>query len=428
MAPRYCLLSASFLTLLVSLLHAAPAGAMPAFARTYNVSCNACHSAYPRLSPMGESFADEWNFRLPNWKQQSLELGDERLYLPRQLPLGIRAQGFVQARDGEAIDPVTGEPAADSAVDFQAPYLVKLLASAPLSEQISFYFYAIFAEKGGNGEVVVEDAWFSYGGLFDTGVSMMLGQFQVSDVMFPREVRLTFQDFVPYRLAGITYERGVLFGRSFGPVDVDLGFVNGNGIDANAAINSPGFRRPDRLFDNDTSKTVFARAGTDVRGITAGLFALAGEQRNAAGPAGTLSGDRDTDKRILGLDLSGEIEGGFHWFAQALWNEWDGFLDPAASYEWYGAFAGVDWVRNELWTHSVLYNYADANDLDNTDTVFEGIDISSLTFSSSYYFMRNVKGVIELNVDLLSTKSPGQFFTGHLSREHYFLVGFDAAF
>jgi hypothetical protein len=32
-------------------------------------------------------------------------------------------------------------------------------------------------------------------------------------------------------------------------------------------------------------------------------------------------------------------------------------------------------------------------------------------------------------VDLLSTKTPsGPFFTGHLSREHYFLVGFDAAF
>ena len=428
MASRTGMVCASLLTLLVTAFHAQPAGAMPAFARTYNLSCNTCHSAYPRLSPMGESFANEWNFRLPNWKQESLDLGDERLYLPKQLPLGMRAQGFVQGRDGEAIDPVTGEAAADSAVDFQAPYLIKLLASAPLSEQISFYFYAIFAEKGGNGEVVVEDAWFSYGDLFDTGVGLQLGQFQVSDLMFPREVRLTFQDFVLYRLAGITYERGVLFGRSFGPVDVDLGFVNGNGIDANAGINSPGFRRPDRLFDNDTAKTVFARAGTEVRGIAAGLFALAGEQRNAAGPAGTLTGHRDTDKRILRLDFSGEMGGGFHWFAQALWNEWDGFLDPAVSYEWHGAFAGVDWVRNELWTHSLLYNYADANDFDDTDTIFEGIDISSLTFSSSYYFMRNVKGVIEVNVDLLSTEPPGQLFTGHLSREHYLLVGFDAAF
>src|SRR5690606_36552098 len=182
MAPRHCLLYTGLLVLL-SVLHAQSAGAMPAFASTYDISCNTCHSAFPRLSPMGEMFADEWNFRLPNWKEQSQNLGDERLYLPEQLPLGIRAQGFVQARDGEAIDPITGDVTADSSVDFQSPYLVKLLASAPLSEQISFYFYAIFAEKGGNGEVVVEDAWFSYGDLFDTGVGMQLGQFQISDVM-----------------------------------------------------------------------------------------------------------------------------------------------------------------------------------------------------------------------------------------------------
>ncbi|HEX7061043.1 MAG TPA: hypothetical protein VF200_03685 [Woeseiaceae bacterium] len=429
MVHRRALFCALTFLLPVSLASPRFADAMPAFARAYNISCTVCHAAFPRLSPAGEMFANEWNFRMPNWQQTALELGDDRLFLPKQLPLGLRAQGFVQARDGESIDPVTGEVAADSRTDVQAPYLIKLLASAPLSEQISFYFYAIFAEKGGNGEVVVEDAWFSYGNLFDTGISLQLGQFQISDLMFPREVRLTFQDFMLYRLAGITYERGVLFGRDVGAFQVDLGFVNGNGIDANASLNSPGFRRADRLFDNDTSKTVFGRVATDFRRVNVGLFGLAGEQRNAEGPAGTLTGDRDTDKRVLGVDVSGELEGGFYWFAQALWNEWDGFLDPAQSYEWYGAFAGIDWVRNERWTHSILYNYADAKDFDGTNTVFEGIDISSLTFSASYYFMRNVKGVIELNVDLLSTKVPsGPFFTGHLSHEHYFLVGFDAAF
>lgn len=407
----------------------ATANAMPAFARTYDVSCTTCHSAFPRLNTVGETFADEWNFRLPNWEEKTADLGDARLRLPTELPLGIRAQAFVQGREGESLDPVTGQVEADSTTDFQAPYLIKLLASAPLSEQISFYFYGIFAEKGQNGEVVIEDAWFSYGDLFETGIGMQLGQFQVSDLMFPREVRMTFQDFMSYRMAGITYERGVLFGRAFGGFQVDLGFVNGNGIDANANINSPGFRRADRLFDNDTSKTVFARVGTDLLDTSVGLFGLTGKQRNATGPAGTLRGERNTDKRVIGMDFAGELNRSVHWFAQVLWNEWDGFLDPDQSYEWFGAFAGIDWIRSDYWTHSLLYNFADANDFDGTDTVFEGIDINSLTFSSSYYFMRNVKGVIELNVDLLSTDAQtGQFFTGHLSREHYFLVGFDAAF
>jgi hypothetical protein len=43
--------------------------------------------------------------------------------------------------------------------------------------------------------------------------------------------------------------------------------------------------------------------------------------------------------------------------------------------------------------------------------------------------MRNVKGVAEVNVDLQPTQAQrGNFHTGHLTREHYFLLGFDAAF
>jgi hypothetical protein len=77
----------------------------------------------------------------------------------------------------------------------------------------------------------------------------------------------------------------------------------------------------------------------------------------------------------------------------------------------------------------MLYNYADANDLANTDTIYEGIDINSLSLSASYYFMRNLRGVFEVNVDLMDEDDQtGIYYTGHLSREHYILFGFDAAF
>ena len=43
--------------------------------------------------------------------------------------------------------------------------------------------------------------------------------------------------------------------------------------------------------------------------------------------------------------------------------------------------------------------------------------------------MRNLKGVIEMNYDLLDEKQQtGSFYTGHLSSEDYILLGFDAAF
>ena len=405
------------------------ADAMPAFAREYGVSCNVCHAAYPRLNDFGDRFAGDMNYRMANWRDHTVPTGDDTLALPRTLPLAARAQAFVQARDAESIDPISGEVTADSSLDFQAPYLLKLLSSAPLSDNISYYFYMIFAEKGANTEVIVEDAWFSYDDLFNSGVGLQLGQFQVSDLMFPREIRLTFQDFMAYRFAGITYDRGVLFGRGFGPLDISLGLVNGNGIEQNFNVTSPGYRRPDHLFDNDTGKSIFGRLGTDVGPASVGLFGLFGEQRNATGPAGTEAGDRDTDKTVLGIDASGRIADGWYWFGQILWNSWDGFLDPATDYQWTAGFAGVDYVHSDRWVFSALINIGDAGDLADTDTVYEGIDMQSLTLAASYFFMRNVKGVLELNVDFQGeTPQSGEYYTGHLSKENYLLVGIDAAF
>lgn len=406
---------------------ATPALAIPEFARTYDLSCSSCHSAFPRLNAFGENFADN-NFRLPNWRDKTLDTGDERLALPDHAPFAVRAQAYVQARTAESINTITGERV-EADTDFQSPYLVKLLSSAPLSEHITYYFYAILAEKGENGEALVEDAWFRHDDIFCTEVGLQLGQFQVSDLMFPRETRLTFQDYIVYRMARITYERGVLFDRKFGPVDAALGVVNGNGITESFNINSPGYRRPDRLFDNDNSKSVFGRLGAEFGPVSAGLFGLSGQQPNAEGPAGLDVGERDTDMDIIGVDLSGYIGNDTGWFVQYLWNNWDGFLEPGRDYNWHGGFLGLDYTPDGPWAFSLLYNRTDASDFSDTDTIYKGIEMNTLTFTASYYFMRNIKGVIELNIDFQGKDSPdGDFFVGHLDKENYFLLGFDAAF
>jgi len=55
--------------------------------------------------------------------------------------------------------------------------------------------------------------------------------------------------------------------------------------------------------------------------------------------------------------------------------------------------------------------------------------METLTFTASHYFMLNVNGVIEYNLDLQDTTlQTGTCFTGHLTKEDYFLLGFDAAF
>ncbi len=425
--------SRAFLLVVLTVVAAFPAWrtaqANPVFARQYDMSCSNCHAAFPRLNAFGEYFRDH-NMRLPNWREKTtVDTGDKRLALPKIPPLAIRAQGYMQARQGKEIDPVTGVTVADSSFDIQAPYLLKLFSSAPVSDHMTYYFYGIFAEKGGNGETVIEDAWVRHDDLFATGTGLQFGQFQTLDVMFPRETRLTFQDFMAYRMAGITYDRGLLFDRAFGDVSVALGMVNGNGISQNWTVNSPGYLRPDHLFDNNTAKNVFGRLGLKLGVVKAGLFGLSGDQKSATGAAANSTGTRDTGKQVLGFDLSGNWGGKGYWFAQGLWNRWDGILDadPTGVYSWFGGFAGVDYVVNDRWALSALYNYDDAGDFKGTATVYEGISMQTLTLTGSYYFMRNVKGVIELNYDFQPVDQSASF-VGHKTKEGYVLLGIDMAF
>ncbi len=402
--------------------------AIPAFARQYKVSCSTCHAAFPRLNSYGEQFADE-NYRMPNWKDTVLDTGDNMLSMPKYVPLSIRAMAYAQIREGKYIDPVSGDEE-KAETDFQAPYMIKILSSAPLSERISFYFYGILAEKGENGTVIVEDAWFSYSSIFDTGIDFMIGQFQISDLMFPRELRLTFQDYMIYRMAGITYDRGVIFSKSLDTLSFDLGLVNGNGIEDNLKINSPGYKRPDHMFDNDRKKTIFGRVGVDIGGISAGFFGLYGKHKTKKTTnAGTDSGNRYADKKIYGIDISGNIEDRVYYFFQYLYNDWGKYFDdtPGRSYKWGGIFAGVDYIFSDRVVLSALYNFADAGDFDGTSTVYEGININTITLTYSYYFMRNVKGIIEATYDFQSKDSDPDF-VGHESKEGYILIGFDAAF
>lgn len=425
--PETRSLSFALLLSIIGLLYASASQAIPVFARKYNLSCNTCHAAFPRLNEFGEQFIAN-NYRLPNWKDGNVKTGDDMLALPDSIPMAVRAQAYVQQRKAGTIDVLSGaETRADT--DIQAPYLIKILSSAPLSDHISYYFYAIFAEKGGNGEVIVEDAWFSHDNLFDSGVGMMLGQFQISDLMFPRETRLTFQDFMVYRMAGLTYDRGLVFSRELGPLDIALGWANGNGIESNSTINGSGFKRPDHLFDNNSDKAVFGRLGFELASINTGLFAYSGSQKNRIGDAGLDTGTRNTDKKAYGMDFSGKLGNNSYWFAQYIMNNWDGFINVAENYQWQGGFIGVDYIHNDHWTFSGLYNNARAGDLKNTDTIYEGIDINALTLTASYYFMRNVKAIFEVTADMQDTvNQSGTFYTGHLNSDSGFLIGLDAAF
>lgn len=426
----YRLNISALIGLLCFILFSPGASAIPAFARQYSLSCNTCHAAFPRLNSFGHNFVAN-NYRLEGWKDNTLQTGDDMLALPKIVPLALRVQAYVQTHQANDMDPASGAVTNKASWDFQSPYMIKLLSSAPLSDHISYYFASIMSEQGHNGTLFLDDAWISHDDLFGSGVGMLLGHFQVSDLMFPRETRLTAQDFLVYRMAGITYERGATFSHDIGPASLALGMANGNGIDTSYPTSSTGYNRPETLFDNNNSKSVFGRIGAEIGPVRTGLFGLAGKQPSGGAVASygtTLTGTRETNKQVVGLDLSGD-NGQLYWFGQVLWNRWDNFLDdsPNANRSWNGGFVGADYVYSDRWTYSLLYSRALAKDFRGTNTIYEGIELNTLSATASYYFMRNAKGIIEANFDMQPVnKDPN--FVGHKTKEGYLLAGFDVAF
>src|SRR3546814_16954795 len=87
------------------------------------------------------------------------------------------------------------------------------------------------------GEVAgVDDAYLQFSDLGGSGVNLIVGQFQMSDPMFKREVRLPFEDYQVYRVrvgdtrTDLTYERGLM--ATWSPVegtDLTAEVVNGQG-------------------------------------------------------------------------------------------------------------------------------------------------------------------------------------------------------
>ncbi len=238
---------------------------IPAFARQYSLSCKTCHAPAPKLKPYGEEFAAN-GFQLkdieaPRYFQ---ETGDDKLSLMRSLPVAIRLDV------GASYNTYNNKSG-----DFSSPYIIKLLSGGAISKDISYYFYFFFSERG---EIAgIEDAYIMFNDLFDIDLDLYLGQFQICDPLFKRELRLTFEDYEIYRTkiglnnANLTYDRGALvtLGLETG-TDIMLEIVNGNGIHA---------ADDNKVFDNDKNKNIFVRASQEITDfLRVGAFGYFGRQ------------------------------------------------------------------------------------------------------------------------------------------------------
>jgi hypothetical protein len=248
------------------LLTTLEARAVPAFARKYRISCMTCHApSIPKLKAYGNTFAGD-GLKLEEYESPGYftETGDDKLSLIRRFPLAVRFDGFVQARTSD-----------DPKVDLSAPFAIKLLSGGALSEHLSYYFYFYLYE---GGEIAgVEDAYLMYDNFLNSGVDIFLGQFQVSDPLFKRELRLTHEDYRLYTAQiglsdiSMAYDRGIMLTYTLPKgTNLTLEIVNGNGLSESD---------PMQFFDKDKYKSFLGRISRNFSdGIRLGVAGYYGKE------------------------------------------------------------------------------------------------------------------------------------------------------
>jgi hypothetical protein len=248
-------------------------GAIPAFARKYQISCQVCHSpAAPRLKAFGEDFAGN-GFRMSDFEapRYFINTGDEKLSLLKELPVAIRFDGHIV---------YTGKE--DKAAVFGFPFGLKLLSGGEISKKLSYYFYFYMDEAG--KQAGVEDAFLTYSDLFGTGINITAGQFQVCDPLYKRELRLTLEDYKIYTVKpgnskiSLKYDRGIVvdYGLPTGTEFVAQ-VVNGNGI---------GEAGDEFLFDTDKYKNYFLKVSQSIgKMVDIGFFGYFGKEELSDEPS-----------------------------------------------------------------------------------------------------------------------------------------------
>jgi hypothetical protein len=263
---RSPLLLASFALLALTLLPR-DAAAIPPFARKYGVSCALCHQPVPRLTAFGETFASNgFEMAIGEDPRDTVGTGDPMLRLQRTFPIGVRVDAYQRLLSKKA--------AGEATVDQQVPWTVKVLSGGQIADKVSYYVYFLASERGEVGGL--EDAYVQFTDIKGSGVSLLVGQFQVSDPLLKRELRLPYEDYQPYRVrvgdtrADLTYERGLM--ALWSPregTDVAVQVVNGQGL---GAANSA------RQYDLDSDKSFVLRVSQDVGPLRLGVFGYTGSE------------------------------------------------------------------------------------------------------------------------------------------------------
>lgn len=370
------------------------AGAIPAFARKYQMSCTTCHAPFPRLKPFGEEFAAR-GFRLEAAQEPAratYDVGDPLLALPRDLPLAARIEGFFSYKEE-----------ARARTDFESPWVWKILSGGPLGKQVSYYFYFL-AEQG---EVTgLEDAYLQVNDVLGSGFTLMAGQFQVCDPLFKRELRLERYDYLIYKTKvglvplNLTYDRGIVLARGLpGGLDFSAQIVNGNGIGEVGDEGISDFVR----FDDDRDKNVALRLARWTGPVRLGAFGYWGRSTGVAPDLKRADPSGFTNETFyIGPDLTANLGEKAQLNAQFLYREDDDpfFTGLENRHATRGGFAELHLFprgENGRLACSVLYNRIASDD--------DGADRETASLTANHLVARNVRLLLEGGRDLQEKKT-----------------------
>jgi len=364
-------LRTAFAAVLLAAVSLGSLQAMPAFARKYSMSCKTCHAPFPKLKPYGEEFAGNgFVIKDKDTPRDTIDTGDASLSLLRNVPIALRLEGFLAWNNANVRQ-----------ADFLAPYLLKFLSGGAIAKNIAYYFYFFLSERG---EVAgIEDAFIMFNELFGSDLDLYAGQFQISDPLFKREVRLPFEDYQIYRVTpgdsrlNLTYDRGVMLTYGFTTgTDVTFEVLNGTGI---------GEANVFRGFDDDPYKNVLLRVSQEVApAFRVGAFGFLGKERpdETVNSVTMFGGDATLSVKPFELNVQYvERRDTNPTFATVL---------PIEKVMTRGAFAELVYLPkgdDSRWYGAGLFNWVDSDQLD--------LRYSAATAHVGYLLRRNVRVTAE---------------------------------
>lgn len=368
-----------FIITLASFLIPETSSAIPAFARKYKISCSTCHTVFPKLKEYGDEFAGNgFIIKEQQNERDFVTAGDEMLWLNKDFPIAARVEAFAVHDQGQKVEN-----------DLASPWGIKLLSGGNIYKNIGYYFYFYMSE---HGEVAgIEDAYIHFDNVFDTPLDIMVGQFQTSDPLMKRELRLTYEDYQVYKTnigesrTNLAYDRGVMLVYGLEQSDTDLMamVVNGNG--------KP--EAEDGKMDHDNFKNFGFRINQNVADIfSVGGFYYFGKEKSP-------DSSRTNVITYFGPDMNIGNQS-FDFTAQYLYREDSNpnFLSNKLKYKTNGYILELTYAPDlEKSSHyfTGLYNKVDS-DIYKYETA---------TFSYTYLVARNLRLMVEYTRNMENDKN-----------------------